>query len=180
MAGLLCAGSLSADSIVNFEQFNNGDVITSQIPGLLFSNTVVLTAGISLNEFEFPPFSGTNVASDLGGPMTIVFSSPIIDFKGHFTYGVTLTVSASVGTKASLFSSNEGLSGDAGSSPNEIIEISSAAGFTKVVITGDPAGGSFVVDDISVVSAVPEPGGGPLLVLLGLAGAIYVRTRRSR
>jgi hypothetical protein len=180
IAALLCAGSLSADTIINFDQFNDGDVITNQIPGLLFSNAVVLTAGISLNEFEFPAFSGTNVASDLGGPMTIVFSSPITDFKGHFTYGVTLTVSACVGTSTSLFSNNEGLSGVPGSSPNEIIEISSVAGFTKVVIAGDPAGGSFAVDDISFVSGVPEPGGARLLVLLGIAGGIWARGRPTR
>src|SRR5580698_6525806 len=83
---------LCADTIIDFESLNDGDLVTNQYPGLTFSNTIVLSAGISLNEFEFPPHSGTNVVSDNGGPMTITFFPPIQSFSGYFTYSVPLKV----------------------------------------------------------------------------------------
>ena len=72
---------------VDFETFPDGTPIpdstsiTTQFPGLIFTNTTVITAGISLNEFEFPPHSGTNVAFDDGGPISIDFASPISSFS---------------------------------------------------------------------------------------------------
>jgi hypothetical protein len=59
-------------SIINFETFLDGSAIpdstniTNQFPGLTFSNTTVITAGMSLNEFEFPPHSGVNAVFDDG------------------------------------------------------------------------------------------------------------------
>src|SRR5580698_1855718 len=76
---------------LNFEDFPDGTPIpdstsiTTQFPGLTFTNTTVITAGISLNEFEFPPRSGSNVAFDDGGPITIAFASPTSSFSGYFT-----------------------------------------------------------------------------------------------
>ncbi|MGH9614348.1 MAG: hypothetical protein ACRD4P_14840 [Bryobacteraceae bacterium] len=44
--------------VINFEGFSDGDILANQIPGLNFTNVQVATAGISLNEFDFPPRSG--------------------------------------------------------------------------------------------------------------------------
>jgi hypothetical protein len=126
---------------------------------------MVLTAGISLNDAEFPPFSGGNVIFDSGGPITINFLNPITDFIAYFTYTTQLTLQAFSGGVAlpavnSLFSANFVSSGNP---PNELIEISSAAGFDSITITGDPIGGSFVLDNLmyqpgsQTSQSVPEP-----------------------
>jgi hypothetical protein len=186
IAVALCLGSASwAETIVNFEQFNDSAIVTTQIPGLTFTNTIILTAGISLDEFEFPPHSGSNVASDNGGPITITFNSPVSLFNGYFTYAEPLTLdgfgSANnlLASANSQFSSNLALSGDPGSSPNEFLQISSPSGFAEVTITGDPNGGSFVMDDISFQSAVPEPGPCELLIAGALALSVVSIRRKA-
>src|SRR5258707_545906 len=83
-----------ADIVVNFDTLSDGDIVTNQFPGLTFTNAIVLSAGISLNEFEFPPRSGTNVVSDNGGPISILFSSPFVSFGGYFTYLEPVTLLA--------------------------------------------------------------------------------------
>lgn len=163
---------------IDFEGFPDSTILTNQYPGLSFNNAIILTAGISLNEFEFPPHSGVNVASDNNGPMTIDFSSPVSSVGGYFTYAEPLTLVAynssdqEVGSTASAFSSNMALSGDPGSSPNEFLSITEP-GIASLVITGDPNGGSFALDDLTYTSSVPEPdtialvfGGISLLVAL--------------
>src|ERR1700674_3903171 len=80
--------------VINFEGLSDSTILTNQYPGLSFSNAIILTAGISLNEFEFPPFSGSNVASDNGGPMRIDFTQPVADVGGFFTYAESLTLRA--------------------------------------------------------------------------------------
>lgn len=154
---------------INFDNFSEGDFITTQIPGLTFSNTEVLTAGSNLNDFEFPPSSGTNVAFDSGGPIEILFGDSIIDFAARFTYVAPLTLQAFdaannlVGTISSAFNTNIALSGDPGSSPNELLAVTFAGGFSRVHIEADPSGGSFTMDDISFTTSggtpapVPEP-----------------------
>jgi hypothetical protein len=165
LVGLCISGAARATTI-DFEGLPDSTILTTQYPGLTFSNTIILTSGISLNEFEFPPHSGTNVASDNNGPITIDFSAPITSFSGYFTYVEPLTLDGfdasdtEVATAASAFSSNDALFGDPGSSPNEFIDLSFAGGMSSVTITGDPLGGSFTMDDItytSGTSAVPEP-----------------------
>lgn len=156
-----------AATIITFDGLADGAIVTNQFPGLNFSNTIALTAGISLNEFEFPPRSGLNVASDNGGPITISFTSAVSSFGGYFTYLVPLTLQAfnagntQVGQAISLFGSNLALSGDPGSSPNELLQVNFASGISKVTITGDPAGVSFSLDDATITSlpiqGVPEP-----------------------
>jgi hypothetical protein len=132
----------------------------------MFSNAIILTAGISLNEFEFPPYSGVNVVSDNNGPMAIQFASPILSFSGYFTYAEPLTLAAfdslsdQVATATSGYSNNMALSGDAGSSPNEFLQVAFANGISSVTITGDPAGGSFALDDATYTTpgtTVPDP-----------------------
>jgi hypothetical protein len=162
MVELSLAGEGRA-STIDFEGFADGTILTTQYPGLTFSNAIILTSGISLNEFDFPPHSGVNVASDNNGPITIDFSTPITSFSGYFTYIEPLTLDGfaaadtGVADAASVFSDNDALFGDPGSSPNELIGISDAGGMSSVTITGDPLGGSFTVDDISYTADTPEP-----------------------
>jgi hypothetical protein len=182
---ILVAGPITID----FEGLPDSTILTNQYPGVTFSNAVILTAGISLDEFEFPPHSGTNVASDNGGPMSITFSTPVQSFGGYFTYAELLTVDAfGIGNTllASVtppFANNEALSGVSGSSPNEFLQVSSASGVSRVTITGDLAGGSFALDDATystAVSTVPEPSSLSLCILFAGLMALYSLGRQKR
>lgn len=170
---------------VDFESFGDGTLITTQIPGLTFSNATVITAGISLNEFEFPPRSGTNVIFDDGGPITISFSAtlPVLSFSAYFTYLTPLTLMAfdlsnnPMALASSLFASNLALSGDPGSSPNELLQLGFNSGISKIVITGDNLGSSFTLDDLTVTT-VPEPSS--IILLLTLAvGTLRLANKRN-
>jgi hypothetical protein len=180
-------------TVITFEGLADGTSVTNQFSGVTFSSATVLTAGVSLNELEFPPKSGTNVVFDDGGPMAISFATPLASFAGFFTYGEQLTLvgfDASgnvVGTVLSMFDNNLALSGDPGSTPNEQLQLSFAGGISSVLIEGDPSGGSFVLDDATLTTqgAVPEPGS---FVLLGVGSACLgfrafttrIRIQRSR
>jgi hypothetical protein len=184
---LVAFQSVAQADVINFETFADSEVLTNQVSGLIFTNATVLTAGITLNEFEFPPASWMNVVFDDGGKMTIDFATPQASVGGYFTYLAPLTLTAYdtggslLGTDTSEFEANLALSGDPGSLPNEFLGFASAGGITKVTITGDLAGGSFTLDDLTYIPAqptsVPEPG--TLLLLgTGLAGFWFSRRRR--
>jgi hypothetical protein len=166
-------GFAAQAATIDFEGLPDGTILTTQYPGLTFTNAIILTAGISLNEFEFPPHSGADVVSDNGGAMTITFAGPVLSFAGYLTYVTQLTLTAigtgstQVAQTVSLFNNNLACLagppclGDPGSSPNEWISVALTGGISSVTISGDPAGGSFALDDATyttaVPSAVPEP-----------------------
>lgn len=187
LALLLFSQVPAARAAINFDSLNDSDIVTNQFSGAVFSNTIVLTAGISLNEFEFPPRSDFNVASDNGGPITISFTTPVLSFVGYFTYLVPLTLTAfdagngQVGQAVSLFSNNLALSGDPGSSPNELLQVAFAAGISSITITGDQFGGSFTLDDAAfepTAAGVPEPHSLLLLTPALVAGVLFITRRR--
>lgn len=177
MLGVVAPSTARAVSTIDFESEADAAALGTQIAGLSFSNAVVLASGLSLNEFEFPPHSGEKVASDDGGPMQIVFAVPVSTASGFFTYALPLQLlafdagGAQVASAVSVFSNNLLLSGDAGSAPNELITVSFVSGFTRIVITANAAGASFVVDDLTL-TPVPEP----LTTTLLLAGFALLGT----
>lgn len=139
--GLILLVQSSETAVITFDGLPDGTVLTTQYSGLSFFNATILTAGLSLNEFEFPPRSGANVVSDNGGPITILFSTPVLSFSGYFTYLNPLNLIAfdssnkQIATSHSLFSNNLACpagppcSGHLGSATNELL-------------SGDPGGGS--------------------------------------
>ena len=172
---LLCALLLAfaprlsaAPILVDFEGIADSTSVDNLIPELTFSNAVALQAGVSLNELDFPPVSGSTVVFDAGGPMRIDFSAPIDLFSGYFTYVAPLVIQAFdsggglLGSVSSAFGNNTTSFGGA---PNELLTLS-LAGTAFVTISGDPFGGSFTLDDVSYqsvesgVAPVPEPGYG--------------------
>jgi hypothetical protein len=172
----------AAPIVIDFDTLGDLGSVTSQFAGLTFSNATVLTAGSSLNEFEFPPRSGSNVLFDDGGAISIDFTTPIFGFGGFFTYLTPLTITAFdsshnlLGSVSSQFATNLAVSGDAGTSPNEFLQFWSTVAIGSVSVAGDPAGGSFVVDDVTLQTApVPEPG---TLSLLAVGALLAVRARR--
>lgn len=188
---LWCLRPLQADPvIIDFESLSAGDMVTNQFAGMTFQNAEVLTAGYSLDESEFPPHSGSNVVFDAGAPITIDFTAPVLSFGGFFTYATTLTLDAYdpasnlVASAVSAFTNNMALSGDSGSSPNEFLEVTFASGISSVTITGDPAGGSFVLDDATITALgsagnqVPESPGGFLFLVALIALAVARRRLR--
>jgi hypothetical protein len=125
------------------------------------------------------------VVSDDGGPITILFSTPMLSFSGYFTYVVPLSLEAfdltdvSVALAQSLFSANDVFTGETGSNPNEFLQVTFAGGMSRVIITGDAFGGSFTMDDAGYTSAVPEPSSGLLLATV-LSALVFWGTGRSK
>jgi hypothetical protein len=193
---LICVPAAFADIMtIDFEGVVDLTPITNQYAGLVFSNATVISAGVSLNEFEFPPHSGINVAFDDGGMMSISFLTPVLNFSACFTYTQPLTLTANdalnnvVASVSSQFANNLALSGDAGSSANELLSLNFAGGISEITIAGGPGGGSFTVDDITVetsdtTSTVPEVSSLTLLAtvatLLPLIRKISFKGRRPR
>jgi hypothetical protein len=189
-AAFLCAAALASANAsavsIDFETLADGAAVTNQFAGagLTFSNAISLKAGFSLNELEFPPHSGSVVVSDDGGPMTLLFSSPVTQVSAFFTYAAPLTLTAwdafdaFLGSTLSAFSTNAALSGDPGSAPNEFLELARlASGISKLTVTGDAGGGSFVLDDLVVHpdGSTDTGAGTAALMAIALAGLLARR-----
>ncbi len=167
---------------IDFESLADSDIVTNQFPGLTFSHTTVLTAGVSLNELEFPPHSGGNVVSDDGGPISIAFTIPQGEVSGFFTYTTQLTLTAfdalhhPLDITTPAFQANLALSSDPGSSPNEFLRVFFPNSITSVTLAGAPFGGSFTLDNLKITS-IPEPST-LLLLASSLAGLLGWRSVR--
>jgi hypothetical protein len=157
----LCLASPAAYSLpiplIDFEGILDSTFVTNEYAGVLFTNAFAVTAGISLNEIDFPPHSDVNAAMDFGGPMVLALDQLANSFSAYFTYNVTLELTfydSSNVLLATVFSSGANNIG-----ANEYLEYTNLSGFSSIRILGDPGGGSFVVDDIQLAeTAVPEPG----------------------
>jgi len=171
---------------IDFEGLSDLEIVTTQFSGMgvTFTDATILTSGLSLNQFEFPPHSGTHVVFDDFGPITLTFSVPMQQVSGFFTYFAPLTLTAfnlggsPVAVSSSIFTSNLALSGDPGSSPNEFLQVAHMGGISTLFISADPSGGSFTLDDLKI-TPVPEPAS---LFLLGsvFPGILLQKWRKKR
>jgi hypothetical protein len=175
---------ISSADVVDFEKLSDSEIVTNQYAGLSFTNAVALSSGLSLNDAEFPPYSGSNVAFDNNGSMSITFSSQVKTVGGYFTYLEPITLigyndsNQPVATTSSLFSTNTALTGDAGSHPNEYLSVSFASGISQVTIAGNPNGSSFALDNLTYVSSVDEPS--ILAMWLLGTGLVWFRVRHKK
>ena len=186
---LLCSSIVKAAPVtLDFELFMDSTSLTTQVSGVSFNNAKVLSAGISLNEIEFPPHSGSNVAVDDGAAMVMNFSVPITAFSGFVTYTTGLTLSwfdatlAKLGSVSSAFNANLPGTGDPGSTPNELLSVNFTSDVARIVLSGDPAGFSFALDDFTfnLKADNPNPGVPVPGTLSLLAIAVVPLLRRCR
>src|ERR1700737_3238179 len=79
---------VSASAIIDFEGLGPLATLQNQYSssGVTFDHAAIRTQGTTLNEAQFPPHSGKNVAIDFGGAMNVYFQSPVSLFRGYFTY----------------------------------------------------------------------------------------------
>ncbi len=163
-------------ALIDFESLALDEFVTNQFAaeGVLFENAINLVAGITLNEIDFPPSSGTNVIAglDLGA-----LSATIPLGASHVSLQMTTALDASV----RFFDSFDALLGEILVTPNlgghTLVSFDSASPIATVSI-GDVATGSaffLTVDDFEfVTSAVPEPS----MLITGIGGLLAVAAAR--
>lgn len=193
LVACLTAGPCFSASVIDFDSLGDGETVTNQFAamGVNFQGVRALSAGLSLNEFEFPPRSDFNVITDESGPILITFSLPQSMVLAYFTYTQAITIRAFDAASADLGSvssqagcaSNLALSGTAGCLPNQLITLSGLGNISRVMISGAPNGGSFTLDDLTfeptAMTSVPEPAYA-LLTVAVLAFAVIRHQRRRR
>jgi len=162
---------------VDFEGFADNDSISTQISGLTFSDATALTAGVTLNEIEFPPHSGSNVIAVFGGTLTISFNAPINLVSGYISYATA------TGATLSLYDINNALLADAffpaPAAQNNIVSnqfISfSISGIQAMAVSLD-GNNPFTFDDLAFI---PEPAS-HMLIAIGILGICMSRLSEHR
>lgn len=172
----IAAGTAQA-TLVDFESFVDNFALSNEVPGLTVSGGTVVTAGISLNEIDFPPTSGLNVLAAPSGSLTLGFLEPITDFSAYLTFAEPLAFSAfGVGGNL-LLSFGSPVGSNLGSTA--LINFN-MPGVTLLVIAGQ-GGSGFTLDDLSFNSVTPTPTPIPepsTLSLLAVALATALIRRR--
>jgi hypothetical protein len=182
-AGLLWAAlavqGAQAGTLYDFEGFADNTSLVNQLPGITFSDATVFTAGISLNDIDYPPHSGDNVVASgtTGGgtgTLSVSFLMPLSSLAAFFTFSDPLTIQA--------FDSGNNPLGSVVSAASSVLgsweEISvNFSGIASVVITGSS---QFTMDDLTTITAqVPEPSTLLLFAVAGV-GAGSLGSRRPR
>ena len=174
LAALFLVSSTNTATAVTIDFENLSDLSpvnsTYTAQGVLVQNAISLTAGVSLNEFDFPPSSGSIVIGDDvindGDPMIITFLHSSDSVSAFFSYASTLTFTAfdPFGTLLGEFST--ATSSMLGLSEQIIVPYN---GLGSLHIAGSEAN-SFTMDDLSFEPNLPAslPDGGSTLGLLGI------------
>ncbi|HEY6802080.1 MAG TPA: hypothetical protein VI306_00750 [Pyrinomonadaceae bacterium] len=140
---------------MSFDEFSDSTRVTDQYPGIVFEHATTLSSGVSLNEYDAHPRSGSNVIFDDGGPITITFRSMTKSCSAYLTYSHQITVMSYdekgnvTGTVKSKFGNNLAVA----TSENyaaELLSIKYEQGIKQIRIIGADLGSSFTLDDLTV------------------------------
>lgn len=176
----LASASTAHAALIDFESLGLNEVVTNQFAadGVVFGNAITLVSGITLNEFDFPPSSGSNVLSGLGnGPLTadLLFDVPHVGFQ----------ITTSDIARVRYFDSLNALLGEVLVNPNlgehTLVSLDSP-GISSVSVSSQASGSAFflAVDDFEFSShAVPEPTT-VILMTCGLAPLVVKRRAVNR
>jgi len=176
------AASATSNVSIDFESLALDEFVTTQFADqqVLFGNAVTLVAGISLNEIDFPPSSGTNVISGLDvGPIGVAFLQPAHFVAFSITTADTAVVRYYDATATllgqSVIDANLGATSQiAFNTPSQQI-----SGLTIGRLNADDSTGSaffLTVDDFQ--AAIPEPSAF-LAMALGLIPIAAAVRRRA-
>jgi hypothetical protein len=160
LGAILLTSTLSAEAtLLDFEDAPDltaiGDLYNSS--GVTFANAIALTAGFSLNEFDYPPSSGVVAVGDDFAPIEIAFSGLANDISAYFTYASQLTflaydaVGGLIGTYVHPGVDNLG--------STELIPLA-FSDISALTIAGE-WDGSYIMDDLSFslspIASTPNP-----------------------
>jgi hypothetical protein len=182
LAAILVSPRPARAGFIDFETLGLDEFVTNQFAsdGVLFGNAVTLVAGISLNEIDFPPSSGSNVISGLGsGPLT----ADLISEVSHVSFQITTANVARV----RYFDASAVLLGEVLVDPNlggHTLVSFDSPGIASVSIGSQANSSAFflTVDDFGFSGSVPEPSTLALMICGGLplAAARFRRRRMPR
>lgn len=150
-------------NLIDFDNLEDFAVATSGISGVDIEGLVALSAGLSLNEFQFPPRSGSIAATNESSEVIFVFGPRIFSFSAYFSYVEPFQLFAYGvnGENLGIFpSAKNSHFADGDSLVNfihEEIKIFAEEPISKIIISSDSTY-SYVVDDVtfSHVTQVPE------------------------
>lgn len=180
VAGLLAAcgclaGSAASAALVTFEGFSDGALLVNEVAGVSISGGTVLSAGIGLNELDFPPNSGVNVLAALSGPLSFDFGVPMAA-SAYIVVSEQLSVNAFdplgqlLATFNAPFASNLGVPA--------LFDFSWAGASRYALVSAQ----GFVIDDLRFDAGpleVPEPSS-LALTAIAVSGLGWALRRRPR
>lgn len=185
---MILSSVTASATLLDFESLADLDPVTTQYSsqGIEFDNAIALTSGFSLNEFDFPPHSGTVAIGDNGiSPLQIRFLQPSKDISGWFTYGAQLTISAYDSLNGLLGIVNSLGTNNLGSSTLINIGLNNVSRLSFVNSTV----GSFIIDDLNfakIETLPPSPGPGMIpepptlmLLIIGLLTCAFSKRKSS-
>jgi hypothetical protein len=185
--GVFSTSVSAAPILIDFESMADGEALGAQFTadGIFFNGATALIAGSqggSLNDVDFPTFSGNAVVydSDSSG-IRIDVVGGATSLSGYFTYVTPVTLTAFSETGAVLGSATSRFGSNIGFGPNELLELSLTGVAAYFTIVGDPNGGSFTMDDLTVdtLDTLPAPVPEPGTVTLMLLGASVLAGRKK-
>lgn len=181
MTGLLATTSqLNATPVLlDFEDISDftsvGDFYAST--GVHFYNAISLTAGFSLNEYDFPPHSGLMAIGDNYAPIEIFFEHAANNINAYFTYSSQLTFSAydSSGNSVGWFINQQ----TNNLQTSDLIALS-FSNVSRLTISG-ASENSYIMDDFSFEPGTPVPEPSTILLFVtGLSGLVSMAKRKGK